>query len=61
MEIGDLVKRIPSQYANLLTPEREREIGIVTAFDEAEEWWSVIVSWLDGISWENPDDIEVIG
>ena len=62
MKVGDLVKRDPEAYSRGgLRPNEIRDIGIITGFDEAQEYWTVIVYWmLCGESWETPDDIEVI-
>lgn len=64
MKIGDLVRRAPAfkewmKHNSWMTLEEEQEIGIITGFDKEEH---IIVLWSIGesLSWEDPDDIEVI-
>ena len=63
MKVGDLVRRCDTfkewlKYNAWMTLDEEKELGIITKFDEGR----AVVLWsTTGLSWEDEEDIEVVG
>jgi hypothetical protein len=63
VKVGDLVRRYDTfkewlKYNAWMTLDEEKELGIITKFDEGH----AVVLWsTTGLSWEDEEDIEVVG
>ena len=59
MKKGNLVRRDPERW-EYLTSEELAETGVVIEMETEMSHIHAVVHWPDGLSWEDPEELEVI-